>query len=308
MSLSVILGSTLGVASLLGAGTATLAAQRPAIDSAQLLSDIRTLSADSMEGRRIGTPGGQRARTFLLGAMTRAGLTALDSFPRAFTTKARAGAEVAGVNLVGLVRGTKQPDRYIVVSAHYDHLGVRNNEVFNGADDNASGTAGVLAIARWYKAHPAEHSLLFVLFDGEESGELGSKAFVEHPPVPFGAIAADVNLDMVSRNTKGELFAAGAAVNPWLKPQLDSAAAVSRVKLLLGHDTGSGQNNWIHQSDQGAFADKNIPFVYFGVEDHPDYHKATDDFERIQPGFFYRAVETVADFVMRLDRSLERHP
>ena len=302
--------AAIAISAGLGAPASRLDAQvtqRLSIDSAQLLADISALAADSMEGRRIGTPGGARARAFLVRAMSRAGLTPLaDSFPRAFAIRTRAGANVAGVNLVGVVRGTRVPDRFIVVSAHYDHLGVRNEQIYNGADDNASGTAGVLALARWYRAHPTGHSLLFVLFDGEEAGELGSKAFVENPPVPLTAIAADVNLDMVSRNVKGELYATGAAVTPWFRPLLDSAAATARVKLLLGHDTGTGQDNWIHQSDQGSFADKNVPFVYFGVEDHPDYHRATDDVERIDPAFYLRAVETVGDFIWRLDRALEK--
>jgi Zn-dependent M28 family amino/carboxypeptidase len=292
---------------LLVAATAQLEAQRPALDSARLMADLSALAADSMEGRRIGTPGGARARAYLLRAFARIGLAPVpDSFPAPFATRTRNGTAINGVNLVGAVRGTTHADRYIVVSAHYDHLGVRGTEIFNGADDNASGTAGVLALAQWFAVYPPENSLLFVLFDGEESGELGSKAFVDNSPVPLEQIAADVNLDMVSRNARGELYVAGSAPNPVLKPLLDSTAAVSRVKLLFGHDTGAGQDNWIHQSDQGSFADKKIPFAYFGVEDHPDYHRSTDDVERIDPGFFYRSVETVADFVVRLDRNLDR--
>jgi Zn-dependent M28 family amino/carboxypeptidase len=296
-----------GMAGLRLAAPASALAQRPVLDSARLMADISALAADSMEGRRIGTPGGARARAYLLRAFTRIGLAPVrDSFPAPFSTRTRSGTTLSGVNLAGVVRGTTHPDRYVVVSAHYDHLGMRGTEIFHGADDNASGTAGVLALAQWFKAHPPANSLLFVLFDGEESGDIGSEAFVDKPPVPLEQIIADVNLDMVSRNARGELYVAGATPNPVLKPLLDSTVAVSRVKLLLGHDTGAGQDNWIHQSDQGSFADKKIPFAYFGVEDHADYHRPTDVVERIDPGFFYRCVETVADFVVRLDRNLDR--
>ncbi len=104
---------------------------------------------------------------------------------------------------------------------------------------------------------------------------------------------------------KGELFASGATPYPVMKPLLDSIAAVAPVKLLLGHDTGVGENNWIQQSDQGPFASKKIPFVYFGVEDHPDYHKPGDKVEHIEPGFYYRCAQTIAEFVRRLDAGLD---
>lgn len=273
----------------------------PALDSARLIADISALAADSMEGRRIGTPGGARARAFLLREIARVGLTPLrDSFPSHFSAKARAG-QVDGVNLLGVIRGTKHAGRYLVLSAHYDHLGVRNGVIYNGADDNASGTAAVIIMAQYFKAHPPDNSIIFAFFDGEESGLLGAKEFVAHPPVPLDRIIADVNLDMVSRNVKGELYASGAAPNPAMKPLLDSIAAVAPVTLLLGHDSGIGENNWIQQSDQGPFATKKIPFVYFGVEDHPDYHKPGDKIGHIQPGFYFRCVQTIVEFVRRLD-------
>ncbi len=296
------LGAPAPVAATLGAPP-TL----PALDSARLISDISALAADSMEGRRIGTPGGARARAFLLSAVTTIGLSPVrDSFPMHFSAKQGAGDLLDGVNVVGAIRGTRQPNRYIVLSAHYDHLGVRNGTIYNGADDNASGSAAVLAMARWFKLHPPENSIIFTWFDGEEEGLLGAKAFLETPPIPLGRIAANVNLDMVSRNVNGELYASGAAAYPVMKPLLDSIAAVAPVKLVLGHDTGTGESNWIGQSDQGAFYAKKIPFVYFGVEDHPDYHKPGDKVEHIQPGFYYRCSQTIAEFVRRLDLGLDQ--
>jgi hypothetical protein len=281
--------------------------QLPVLDSARLMADLSALAADSMEGRRLGTPGGARARAFLLRAFARTGLVPVrDSFSMPFTVKQ--GGDLRGANVVGMIRGTIHPDRYIVVSAHYDHLGVRGGVVYNGADDNASGTAAVLEMAQWFNAHPPGHSIIFALFDGEEEGLLGAKAFLENPPVPTSAIVADVNLDMVSRNVKGELYAAGASVNPMMRPLLDSIAAVAPVKLLLGHDTGLGESNWIQQSDQGVFAARKIPFVYFGVEDHPDYHKPGDKVAHIEPGFYYRCAQTVAEFVRRLDAELGPAP
>jgi hypothetical protein len=164
------------------------ASQLPALDSARLMGDLSALAADSMEGRRFGTPGGARARAFLVRAFTQIGLAPVrDGFSIPFVAKE--GGELHGANVVGMIRGTKHADRYIVVSAHYDHLGVRGGVIYNGADDNASGTAAVLEMARWFKAHPPENSIVFALFDGEEEGLLGAKAFLENPPVPISAIA-----------------------------------------------------------------------------------------------------------------------
>jgi hypothetical protein len=279
----------------------------PALDSARLIADISALAADSMEGRRIGTPGGARARAFLLRAIAAIGLSSVrDSFPMHFSVKQPAGTVLDGVNVAGVIRGAMHPNRYIVLSAHYDHLGVRNGAIYNGADDNASGSAAVMAMARWFKLHPPENSIIFAWFDGEEEGLLGARAFLGDPPVPIGSIVANVNLDMVSRNVNGELYASGATPYPVMKPLLDSIAAIAPVKLLLGHDTGMGESNWIGQSDQGAFYSKQIPFVYFGVEDHPDYHKPGDKVEHIQPGFYYHCAQTIAEFVRRLDLGLDR--
>jgi len=296
------------------AAASPLRAQRaslPALDSARLVTDLSILSADSMEGRRVGTPGGARARAWLVKAIARAGLTPLgDSLQQHFSFAGRGGTMTNGVNLVAVLRGTKHRDRYIVASAHYDHVGMRSpgvngDTIYNGADDNASGTAALLAIATWCKAHPPENSIIFAWFDAEESGDRGSHAFVEAPPVPLAKIVANVNLDMVGRNAKGELYAAGGTPWPVMKPLIAATAAVAEVKLLAGHDSGGRGENWIQQSDQGAFHDKGIPFVYFGVEDHPDYHKPSDEFSRIELGFYARASRTVAEFIRRLDAGLE---
>jgi len=278
----------------------------PRLDSALLVRDLHVLAADSMEGRRVGTPGGARARAYLAARLRQAGVRALgDSLAVPFRTAARGGAEVSGTNLVGVVRGTRFPDRYIVLSAHYDHVGVRNGQVYPGADDNASGTAAVLAIAAWLTAHPPSNSVIVALFDAEESGLLGARAFVASPPVPIGQLVANVNLDMVGRNEKGELYAAGGTPHPVMKPLIAASAAVAPVKLIAGHDSGATRDNWTNQSDQGAFQAKGIPWVYFGVEDHPDYHRPTDFPDRIEPGFFFRCATTVAEFVRRLDAAAD---
>ncbi|MGQ0766979.1 MAG: M28 family peptidase [Gemmatimonadota bacterium] len=278
----------------------------PALDSAGLVNTVARLAHDSMAGRAAMTAENARARAWLSSEFERIGLMRVGtewSHPFARARPNRPDS-VRGANVLGLVRGTVRPDRVIVVGAHYDHLGTRNGEIHNGADDNASGTAAVLAMAAHFSTNSPQHSILFALWDAEEVGLAGARAFVAQPPasIPLSSIVANVNLDMVSRNDRGELWAAGASHYPAMKTLLDSLARIAPLTLRLGHDSGGGQNDWTTQSDHAAFHAAGIPFVYFGVEDHPDYHRPTDDFERIQPGFYLRAARTIAAFVELLDR------
>lgn len=287
--------------------TTTLAAPHVAsIDSTRLIRDISILAHDSMEGRLVGSPGGARARAFLLDRYREIGLQAFGgefTQPFEFTRQDR---QITGVNVIGYVPGTARADRWIVITAHYDHLGVRNGEIFNGADDNASGTAGLLALADHFRANPPRHGIIFAALDGEEGGLRGARHFVANPPVPRDAIVLNINMDMVGRNDAGELYVAGTHHYPQLLPYIQRIIPTAEVTLIPGHDQPipSRSDDWTMQSDHGAFHAERIPFLYFGVEDHPDYHRATDTFEGIQPGFYARAVRTVLAATRLLDAEL----
>jgi hypothetical protein len=288
-----------------------LRAQQPTpavVDSAALWTDFTVLAADSMEGRKLGTRGNAAARAYLVRRLAAAGVAPLvPGYVHHFDVGGRDTSSRDGVNVLGIVRGA-DTTRVIVVSAHFDHIGVRDGRVYNGADDNASGTAAVLALAAWYAVHPPRHSMLFAFFDGEEAGLKGSRAFLEAPPLPRSRLVVNVNLDMVSRLDRNELYAAGATPYPFFRPLLRATARSAPVRLRMGHDlrTPDGLENWISQSDHASFHAVDIPFVYFGVEDHPDYHRVTDDAVRVNAGRYVAAVRTIADFVHRLDESLER--
>jgi Zn-dependent M28 family amino/carboxypeptidase len=283
-----------------------------AIDSAALLRDLAVLADDSMGGRRTGTSGAAAARAYIAARMAAAGLVPFaGGFDEAFTFTDRADSTVRrGTNVVGVVRGRERPDRYIVVSAHYDHLGTRGDTIYNGADDNASGTAALLAIAAEVARRPLRHSVIFAAFDAEELGLQGARAFVAAPPVPVAALVLDVNMDMVGRNAKGELFAAGTHHYPALRAPVEAVARGAAVTLRLGHDEPGlpPGEDWTQSSDHGPFHAARIPFVYFGVEDHPDYHRPTDELRGIAPGFYARAVRTVAAAVVTLDSALAAAP
>lgn len=284
------------------------ASQSPAsayFDAVQLVADLRRLSADDMAGRAAGSAGNARARADLVERFRAVGLTPLaGSFEHAFAeTPAAPGARArpGGANVVGLVKGTRTPDRYIVVSAHYDHVGVRGGQVFNGANDNASGAAALAAMGSYFVRYPPATSILFVAFDGEELDLLGSRAFVRAPPVPREAILLNVNADMIGRDASQTLYITGTTRFPFLRPFALRMAASARVRVILGHDGGETGTDWMRQSDQWAFADSGIPALYVGVDDERFLHQADDDFESMMPAFYVGVVEAIIELVREFD-------
>ena len=283
------------------------AAPAAAIDAARLMKDVEALSAPEMEGRLTGTSGNKRAQAYILAQFKEIGLQPLDgSFEQKFTfTETRRGTAQTfpdATNLVGVIPGSADAARYVLVTAHYDHLGVRNGEVFRGADDDASGVAAMLALARWFRSHPVRQSLLFVAFDAEEQGLQGARHFVARKALPLDRISAVVNMDMVARGDKNVLFAAGTHHYPSMKPIVEAAAQGRKITVSFGHDTPGlpPGEDWTQSSDHGPFHTARVPFVYFGVEDHPDYHKPTDTAEKIPKAFYAEAVAVVLGTVQRL--------
>jgi hypothetical protein len=288
-----------------------------AADSAQLMSELRFLSSDSLMGRRTGEPGNALAREFIRSAFRDAGLhEPAAGFVQPFEFRGRGGpAQVTrGANVVGFLPGRDPSLGAIVMTAHFDHLGVRaprpgtpeaalGDSIFNGADDNASGTVALLSIARYMARNQPRHTLVFAALDGEEVGLRGARAFME-AGWP-GGIALNVNLDMVSRSDS-LLFAAGPFHYPQLRPILEAVSPRPPVVLRFGHDQPgvNGVDDWTGSSDHRVFHEEGIPFVYFGVEDHEDYHRATDEFGRVDPTFFVNAIRTILAGALSLDEHL----
>jgi Iap family predicted aminopeptidase len=281
--------------------------QAPAIDRDALLRDVRILSADDMEGRQVGTAGSAKARAYIIERFTASGVSPIGaSFEMPFEFAVQ-GTTRRGVNVVGRIAGARDTSRYLVVSAHYDHLGVRGGQVFNGADDNASGTAAIISIAKYLSTRRPQHSVIFAAFDAEEGGLRGSRAFVANPPVPIGAIVVNVNVDMVGRDVNNKLYAAGSFLNPFLKPYLQRVTAAPPVTLLLGHDDPNNRalEDWSRDSDHWSFQQAGVPALYIGEENYEQHHKVTDDFETIMPDFFVGAVQTSVRVIEEFDRHLE---
>ncbi len=253
------------------------------LDSGQIISDLEYFASDVCEGRRTGTPGHTKATERIIWRMRSAGI---DSFNNSLIQNFKGGnvnGTDEGTNIIGWVKGTKYPGKYIVITAHYDHLGKKGAATFYGADDNASGAACLLSLAKYFKQNPHECSLIFAALDREETGLEGAYHLIPHLTKNLQAesLQFNLNMDMIARSDKNEIFACGIKHYPTLKYLVDSVQNKTNVKLLMGHDEGEVKDDWTYQSDHYAFHKKDIPFLYIGVEDHPDYHKASDTYNKI---------------------------
>ena len=195
--------------------------------------------------------------------------------------------------------------RAVLLVAHYDSV-----PTAAGAADDGSGVAALLEAARAQRAGPPpRNDVIFLFTDGEERGLLGAKHFVQAPPVPLASIAMNLNFDMIARaETNGKGWVAGTYQHPTFRPILETIPANGAVTLAFGKDTpqDTGENNWVEASDQGAFFAAQVPFLYLGVDYHPDYHRPSDDYERITPSVFQSAAELSVSAFRALDQGLDR--
>lgn len=262
--------------------------------------DLQLLSADDMAGRATGTAGNEAARLYLQARFAELQLQKPgDSYFQPFVFN-EGFSQRQGVNVLGLRRGCVHPDRYIVVTAHYDHLKPRGKKIFNGADDNASGVAGLLYLAAQTLTKCPAYSYWFLATDAEEMGLDGAKAFLAAPPVPRAQLLLNINLDMISRGEMNQrLYLAGKKQLPQLNTF--AAAAKTPLKLTLAHDGrqsrlgrhSTAAVDWANASDHAVFRKAGMPYLYFGVDVHPQYHTPQDDWQRIDPDYFRAALELI---------------
>lgn len=267
----------------------------------ELISEhVGVLAHDSMRGRATPSPQIEAAANYIESRFRRIGLSpAGDSgtFRQRFPVRVRPNATATaaidttaatGPSVVGLLRGS-DPDlasQYVLVVAHFDHVGtgrpLNGDSIYNGADDNASGTAGLLAIAEAFARGPQRpaRSLLFLAVSGEERGLLGSRWFAEHPTVPLADIVGLVNLDMISRNRPDSVY-----LNGWGKSTISDlvrrlAAEHPELRLAVGPDV-EDRPVTPADSDHWPFQRAGIPYIFFYTGPHSDYHRPGDHPDRI---------------------------
>jgi aminopeptidase YwaD len=307
-----------------GAGSASVS------DSTRLLQDVTVLSSESMEGRGTGTAGNDSAAAYIARRFEAIGLTpvvrrgdpatcaadaaseaCLPGYVQPFEARSALTAHATQAprtqNVLGVVRGTDPALRhqYVVVGAHFDHLGrspvssmdpQAGNAIRHGADDNASGTAVVLELARRFSKNPASRSMIFVAFSGEELGLLGSRWFVDNSPAPIDSITAMLNFDMVGRLSDNRLIVYGVETARELRAIVDS---MNREAFAL-----TAQGDGFGSSDHASFFAKGIPVLHFFTGIHGEYHRASDRVELINAGGMAR----VASYAERVAREIANRP
>ncbi|MCS6804557.1 MAG: M28 family peptidase [Acidobacteriota bacterium] len=230
-------------------------------------------------------------------------------------------------NVIGYIEGNDPNLKHevVIIGAHYDHLGLggpsslapqQRGEVHNGADDNASGTAGLLELAQLCAARRSElkRSLLFIAFSGEEEGLLGSNYYVKHPVIPLERTIAMLNMDMIGRLKENTLNVQGVGTSPQWPALLEEvnrdlsqpAAGSSPESRITNHDPGTTRftlkltSDGAGPSDHAAFYLKDIPVLFFFTGTHSDYHKPSDDFDKINAEGQARVVQFIYDTLMKI--------
>jgi hypothetical protein len=281
------------------------------------LDALRYLAADAREGRGVGTRGLEESGTYLATAFRRIGLKpgGGDGYFQPFTIAADAPAAIHSMiggksirNVIGVLPGRSSARRgeTIVIGAHYDHLGLggfgalddpdSTGTVHNGADDNASGTTALLEVARRLVRQRLDRTIVFIAFSGEEEGDLGSEYYVKHPTLPGASIYAMLNMDMVGRLRNARLSATGAATAAEFPPLLDS---LNRLGGQPRFDLQASGDGW-GPSDHASFYAAKHPVLFFFTGLHGDYHRTTDDVDKIDVNGLARVAAFVADVATAL--------
>ncbi len=218
-------------------------------------------------------------------------------------------------NVIGFLQGQAEPvgNEFILIGAHYDHLGFGGEgsgslqpdtiAVHNGADDNGSGTVGLLELAQWFAAHRGElrRSMIFAAFSAEELGLLGSGHYVKAPPMPLEKTVVMINMDMIGRIRDRKLIVHGTGTSPLFESLLNRSNADSTFVLSLIKD-GFGP------SDHSSFYAKSIPVLFFFTDLHEDYHRPSDDAQKINYDGMVQVLEYVRAIGYELNRADQRPP
>lgn len=287
---------------------------------------IVNLASDKMEGREVGTKGGDMAADYIKAEMIRIGLSAkgdngdyIQKFsfkpisvnPHGTPDSIKLGMapvkEIHGKNVVGMINNGRE--KTIVIGAHYDHLGWGNDfslfkgdsAIHNGADDNASGVAAMLKLASDIRKHPetfGNFNYVFMAFSGEEYGLIGSKLYCENPTIDLTKVHCMLNFDMVGRLKDDKSLAVyGVGTSPSWKPMLEDVNSSFGFRFVY-------EESGIGPSDHTSFYLMDIPVLHFFTGQHEDYHKPSDDISKIN----FEGLAEVTNFVFRLTADISRQP
>ena len=274
------------------------------IEASTVKRHLYTLASDEMEGRKTGTPGIKKAAKYIENEFKRIGLKTYDTlknYRQTFTfIDRKSKKELTTSNIIGILEGKSKKDEYVVVSAHYDHLGIEKKEgqldsIYNGANDDASGVTGVLALAEYFKTKENnERTILFVAFTGEEMGLIGSTYFGKG--IDASKFVAGINLEMIG---KVPSFGPNTA---WLSGFERSDFGEIVQKNLEGsgytlHPDPYPKYNLFFRSDNASLARLGVPSHTFSttpIDVDKDYHKASDEVETLDVAVVTETIKAVA--------------
>jgi len=290
--------------------------QQSSISEKKLHKHVSFLASDKLQGRGTGTPGERMAAKYIAKQFRKIGLspkgndgTFYHKFSLKKSTDPHGGVDanaptVTAQNVAAYL--DNGAEYTIVVGAHYDHLGLGHDhnsldanpegKIHNGADDNASGTAGVIELARFLSKNGVkeQHNFLFLCFSGEELGLYGSKKYTETPTIDLAKVSFMINMDMIGRlNEEKKVVVGGVGTAPDFVPTLKNLKSDLGIKL---DSAGVGP------SDHTSFYLKNIPVLFFFTGQHSDYHKPTDDVEKVNFPGAMQIVSTIAEIIQTLDK------
>jgi hypothetical protein len=272
------------------------------ITSKDLIKHLTIVASDDMQGRETGSKGQKKAGEYLINQYKSNAISfpigATDFYqkiPAAFLNAKRNDNLPDSENIWAYIKGSEKPDEIIVISAHYDHVGIKDGEVYNGADDDGSGTVALLEIAQAFEiakkeGHGPKRSILFLHMTGEEHGLLGSSYYSENPLFPMAKTITDINIDMIGRHdefhndSSNYVYLIGSDYLSTDLFNICEAANKNYVKLSLDYkfNDRADPNRFYFRSDHYNFAKNGIPSVFLFSGVHADYHKPTDEVDKIE--------------------------
>lgn len=270
------------------------------ITPSDLKEHLYIFASDEFEGRNTGEPGQKKAAKYIQDFYTKEGIQSPESpyvqnYLQPIPAKTFPRIAKDTENVLGFIKGSEKPDEILIISAHYDHVGVRNGEIFNGADDDGSGSVALLEIAQAFQkavkdGFSPKRSILFLHVTAEEIGLLGSKFYTDMQPVfPLENTIADLNIDMIGRvdaKHQNEPYYVYLIGSDKLSTELHNLSEsvnqkYTQLKLDYTYNDDNDPNRFYYRSDHYNFAKNNIPIIFYFNGVHPDYHQPTDTPDKI---------------------------
>ena len=278
------------------------------INVTDLQRHLNILASDSLEGRETGKPGQKMAADYIMDHFKNIGrhLCKCDDCDVSLVKKIfKNKKKIKGENVLGYIEGTDLKDELIIITAHYDHLGKHDSLIFNGADDDGSGTVAAMEIAEAFMlakkaGNGPRRSILIMPVSGEEKGLLGSKYYAENPIYPLEGTVANLNIDMIGRigdfkDNPNYVYLIGSDMLSTELHDISERVNKQHIGLELDYtfNKEDDPNRYYYRSDHYNFAKNNIPVIFYFNGLHEDYHKTTDTIEKIN----FQKIETIARLV-----------